>query len=158
MRTSRSAEFTVVMAVSEPICGWIRSVAPRQRHVARLTDMSRSAGSISGFVATIVMIVTLGACGVPQALRPSLRDAPTHERYAAALSEFGLDRVALGQDWLAAASLALTQPLVASTPFAEKGHLPAERPTAVGYRFELERGRRFAIDVAYETSQPGRLF
>lgn len=120
--------------------------------------MSRAAESIAGFVATMVMIVTLGACGVPQALRPSLKDAPTHERYTAALSEFGLDRVALGQDWLAAASLALSQPLVASTPFAEKGHLPPERPTAVGYRFELARGRRFAIDVAYETSQPGRLF
>jgi murein DD-endopeptidase MepM/ murein hydrolase activator NlpD len=104
------------------------------------------------------VVGALGACGIPEGLRPSLKDAPTHERYTAALSEFGLDQVALGQDWLAAASLALTQPLVASTPFAEKGYLPPERPTAVGYRLELARGRRFAIDVVYDTPEPGRLF
>ena len=120
--------------------------------------MFRVERPVAAFVATLGVVATFGACGLPPAIRPSLKDAPTHERYTAALSEFGLDRVALGQDWLAAASLALTQPLAASSPFAEKGHLPPERPTAVGYRFELARGRRFAIDVAYETSQPGRLF
>lgn len=120
--------------------------------------MLPAARSIVGSAATIGLAVSLCACGVPQALRPSLRDAPTHERYTAALSEFGLDRVALGQDWLAAASLALTQPLIAGTPFAEKGHLPPERPTAVGYRLDLARGRRFAIEVVYDTPEPGRLF
>ena len=113
---------------------------------------------IAASLAALSVTATLGACGVPEALRPSLKDAPTHERYTAALSEFGLDNVALGQDWLAAASLALTQPLLASTPFAEKGHLTPERPTAVGYRLELARGRRFAIEVEYETPEPGRLF
>ena len=92
------------------------------------------------------------------ALRPSLKDAPTHERYAAALSEFGLDPRCPWAGLAGSRVAGLTQPLAASTPFAEKGHLPPERPTAVGYRFELARGRRFAIDVAYETSQPGRLF
>ena len=77
--------------------------------------MLRARQSIVASVATL----GIAACGVPGVLRPSLKDAPTHERYTAALSEFGLDQVALGQDWLAAASLALTQPLVASTPFAE---------------------------------------
>ena len=120
--------------------------------------MFRACRSIAASVATLGVVAMLGACGLPPALRPSLKDAPTHERYTAALSEFGLDRVALGQDWLAAASSALTQPLVASSPFAEKGHLPPERPTAVGYRLELARGRRFAIEVVYETPEPGRLF
>lgn len=61
--------------------------------------------------------VTAGACGVPEALRPSLQDAPTHERYTAALSEFGLHNVALGQDWLSEAQRALTSPLPAPAPF-----------------------------------------
>ena len=77
----------------------------------------------------------------------------TRRRYP----EFGLDRVALGQDWLAAASLALTQPLAASTPFAEKGYLRpnGRRPWATGSSW------RAAVDLpstSHETSQPGRLF
>jgi hypothetical protein len=87
-----------------------------------------------------------------------LQDAPTHERYTAALSEFGLVNVALGQDWLAAAERALTSPLSTSAPFAETGHLTPERPVAVGYRLELVRGRRLAVDVSYDTPEPGRLF
>jgi murein DD-endopeptidase MepM/ murein hydrolase activator NlpD len=104
------------------------------------------------------LALALAGCSAPPPPRPSLQDAPTHERYTAALSEFGLDRVALGQDWLAAAAQALSQPLVAATPFAEEGHLSPERPTAVGYRLDLTRGRRLAIDVAYTTPEPGRLF
>lgn len=102
--------------------------------------------------------VALAACSTPAPPRPSLQDAPTHERYTAALSEFGLDRVALGQDWLAAAAAAIAQPVPANTPFAEKGHLSAERPVAVGYSIELTRGRRFSIELQYDTPEPGRLF
>jgi murein DD-endopeptidase MepM/ murein hydrolase activator NlpD len=105
-----------------------------------------------------VLAVALPACNPATVLRPSLKDAATHERYSAALSDFGLDNVALGRDWLTAASQALSQPLVASTPFAEEGHLPPERPTAVGYRLELTRGRKFAIEITYDTPEPGRLF
>jgi murein DD-endopeptidase MepM/ murein hydrolase activator NlpD len=110
------------------------------------------------WIVCAAIVLTTVACGTPLAPRPSLKDAPTHERYTAALSEFGLDNVALGRDWLAAASLALTQPIAASTPFAETGHLTAERPIAVGYRIDLARGRRLAIDVVFDTPEPGRLF
>lgn len=112
---------------------------------------------LTAVVSAAVAAVSI-ACGAAQQTRRSLEDAPTHERYTAALSAFGLDQVALGRDWLAAAEAALTKPLVATGSFAEEGFLPPERPTAVGYRIELTRGRRLAIDIAYDTPEPGRLF
>ena len=120
--------------------------------------MFRQVMRVTAQVACVGAAMAMVACSAPPPPRPSLQDAPTHERYTAALSEFGLDRVALGQDWLAAAALALSQPLATTTPFAEEGHLSPERPTAVGYRIDLTRGRRLAIDVAYTTPEPGRLF
>jgi murein DD-endopeptidase MepM/ murein hydrolase activator NlpD len=114
------------------------------------------------FLHKLTLFVALGvavaACGVPEALRPSLKDAPTHERYTDALSEFGLDTVALGQDWLSEAQRALTSPLAAPAPFIESGVFPADRPTAVGYRLDLTRGRKLAIDLSFESNEPGRLF
>ena len=82
----------------------------------------------------------LNSTGYPPP-RPALQDAPTHERYTAALSEFGLDKTALGQDWLAAASQALANPIPTSLPFRESGYLPPADPSAIGYAFELRRGR-----------------
>jgi murein DD-endopeptidase MepM/ murein hydrolase activator NlpD len=103
-------------------------------------------------------VVAACACSAPEPPRPSLQDAPTHLRYTAALSEFGLDKVALGQDWLAEAERALTSPIEAKTPFVESGVFPADRPTAVGYKLDLVRGRRLAIDLTFESNEPGRLF
>jgi murein DD-endopeptidase MepM/ murein hydrolase activator NlpD len=98
------------------------------------------------------------ACRQPDAPRPALQDAPTHERYTAALSEFGLDKTAIGQDWLAAANKALANPIPTSLPFRESGYLAPSDPSAIGYAFELRRGRRLVIDVAFETATPARLY
>ncbi len=106
----------------------------------------------------VALIVSVSACSDPAPPRPSLQDAPTHERYTAALSEFGLDKVALGQDWLAEATRALTTPHVATIPFKESGFFPGDRPTAVGYQLDLVRGRKLSIDLTFESNEPGRLF
>jgi murein DD-endopeptidase MepM/ murein hydrolase activator NlpD len=106
----------------------------------------------------VAAIATSACAAAPEAPRPSLQDTPTHERYAAALTEFGLDRVALGRDWLHAAQRALAQPRSATMPFAETGYLAADRPSAVAFRLDLVRGRRLAIDVQFESAEPSRLF
>jgi len=113
---------------------------------------------LRNFTLSAALAVAVGGCGVPAALRPSLQDAPTHERYTAALSEFGLHNVALGKDWLSEAQRALASPLPVPAPFVESGVFPADRPTAVGYRIELVGGRRLAIDLSFESNEPGRLF
>lgn len=108
-------------------------------------------------VLTAAAVVAVG-CGQPEPPRPSLQDAPTHERYTSALSEFGLDKVALGQDWLSEATRALSEPLTITSPYVESGFFPGDRPTAVGYQLELVRGRRLSIDLTFESAEAGRLF
>ncbi len=107
---------------------------------------------------SIAIALLAAACSPPELPRPALTEAPTHARYTAALSEFGLDKTALGQDWLRAADAALVEPVPASLPFRETGYLPADEPAAVGYRFDLDRGRRLVVDVALETTEPTRLY
>ena len=106
----------------------------------------------------LLLVIGAASCGMPAPLRPSLQDAPTHDRYTRALEEFGLDKVALGRDWLAAAARALEQPRPAPLPFSETGYFPPERPDAAAYRLELRRGRKLVIDVKFESMEPARLF
>jgi len=106
----------------------------------------------------VPVLVLAAACSQPEPPRPALTEAPTHERYTAALAEFGLDRTALGQDWLRAADAAVADPIPAALPFRETGYLPPDQPTAVGYRFDLDRGRRLVVDVTFEATEPTRLY
>ena len=100
------------------------------------------------------------ACGgsSPVVLTRPLGDAATHDAYAEALRDAGLDGAALGRDWLAAAARALEAPVAVSMPFAERGYLPADQPAAVAFRFDVRRGRRLVVDIGFESSQPARLF
>lgn len=103
-------------------------------------------------------LLSASACANPPLIRPSLKDAPTHERYAEALEDFGLDSVALGRDWLAAAAQALAAPRPATLPFTETGYLASDKPAAVAYRLELRKGRRLAVEATFESSEPSRFF
>ena len=109
-------------------------------------------------LAIVLPIILSGGCSNPPLIRPSLKDAPTHERYSRALEEFGLDNVALGRDWLAAAARALAEPRPATLPFEETGHIAADKPVAVAYRLDLRKGRRLSVAVTFESSQPSRFF
>jgi murein DD-endopeptidase MepM/ murein hydrolase activator NlpD len=104
-----------------------------------------------------VGVIGLAGC-TPEPPRPSLTEAPTHERYTAALSEFGLDKTALGQDWLRAARVALESPIATTLPFREEGYLPPASPSAVAYRFELRRGRRLVVDVTFDAAAASRVY
>ena len=107
----------------------------------------------------LTLLVALAACrSAPTPGGPDAVDAPTHEEYADALADFGLDEVALGRDWLAAAARALEQPIAVTLPFTETGHLSAQRAAAVAYRFDVRRGRRLAIDVTFDADPAGTLF
>ena len=113
------------------------------------------------FLLVPVLLVALlaGACGDAAApIRRSLSADTTHAEYAKALAELGFDQVALGRDWLTAASRAIEQPVLVTLPFSETGYLAPEEPAAVAYRFDLERGRRLSIDVAFDSAAPARLF
>jgi murein DD-endopeptidase MepM/ murein hydrolase activator NlpD len=105
-------------------------------------------------------VVSLAAaCGGAADGEPrSLPREATHAGYTETLVELGLDQVAYGRDWLAAAARALERPVPVTLPFAEHGYLAADVPGAVGFRFDLDRGRRLVIDITWESTDGGRLF
>lgn len=73
-----------------------------------------------------------------------------HERYEYGLRAAGLDETALGRDWLAAADLALAEPVTISPPYNEVSYMDAAEAGAVGYKMSLVRGQkltaRFELD------------
>ena len=70
-----------------------------------------------------------------------------HEAYAARISEAGLDQTTMGRSWLDAASRSLARPVVISTPYSENGYFAAERPNAVGLRFNGKMGEKLLISL-----------
>ena len=114
-----------------------------------------------GAVLLPVVLLAASGCSGPEPLpRPSFIEAEDHAHYAAALGEFGLDKAALGQDWLRAADRALAEPVDITLPFHETGYLSPATPGALGYRFELRRGRTLHVNVDFDGDRDGtaRLF
>ena len=110
-------------------------------------------------VATLTLTAVIGGCrDTHEGTRREMIDAPTHDDYARALADFGLDRVALGRDWLTAAARALEHPVAVMLPFSEAGYLAADEPAAMAFRFDVRRGRRLVIDIAFDAAPAGRLF
>lgn len=80
-----------------------------------------------------------------------------HEQYVEALRSASLDQTALGRDWLLAGEAALANAVTVPLPFRETGYFPAEA-AAVAYQFEVQRGRRLAVDVSFDSLDGGQLF
>ena len=80
-----------------------------------------------------------------------------HERYTTSLRGANLHETAMGRDWLQAGDAALATALAVPMPFRESGYFPLE-PSAVAYRFDLQRGRRLTVDVAFESLPAGSVF
>ncbi|HEX4914430.1 MAG TPA: M23 family metallopeptidase [Vicinamibacterales bacterium] len=109
-------------------------------------------------VTCLSLAVSLAGCS-GSALLPRLTLVPSpHERYADALRGNDLSNTALGRDWLKAATAAMAQPLTVTLPMREAGYFAADRPSAVAYRFELQRGRRLSIEIIFESVATAQLF
>lgn len=110
------------------------------------------------WIATISLIPMLTACSGGGVLsRLTLAPSP-HERYAEALRDTALDNTALARDWLTAAETALSKPLIVTLPMRESGYFAADTPTATAYQFELQRGRRFSVEVTFDSVETAQLF
>jgi murein DD-endopeptidase MepM/ murein hydrolase activator NlpD len=104
------------------------------------------------------VLLLISACSPQDMVRRAFPPSFPHDEYAESLRKAGLDRTALGRDWLVAADRAVRTPLRIALPLRETGYLAPEEPSSVGYRFDLRRGQRLQVDVALESSEPGRLF
>lgn len=86
------------------------------------------------------------------------RGETPHERYEELLDRSGFADAALARDWTSAAREAVIHPVAASVPMTESGWLPAESPTALGYRVEMERGQRLTVEVELEGADDTQVF
>lgn len=109
-------------------------------------------------VLAVVWLAAVSGCAANGPLGGLLRTPSPYETYAETLQTSGLDATALGRDWLQAGTLALGNPARATLPFSETGYFAPESPSATAYRMELSRGRRLVVEVAFDSSEPARLF
>lgn len=104
--------------------------------------------------AALLLAVVLDApARLSRLWRPS-----AHERYANGLRRAGLADTALGRSWLEAAARALREPAPVALPARETGYLPADDPSAVGWRVEVRRGQRLEAEVVLEGAAQPQVF
>ncbi|MYH52306.1 MAG: M23 family metallopeptidase [Gemmatimonadetes bacterium] len=106
----------------------------------------------------VALPVLLGACEQAEILQDRFRDLTPHETYQAQLADAGLAETALGKDWTLAGESALEDATTIALPFQETGHITPERPSAVGYRITIPRGRKLTFEVSLDSSEDTRLF
>jgi murein DD-endopeptidase MepM/ murein hydrolase activator NlpD len=107
---------------------------------------------------TATLLALTAACG-PGALRERLRPATSpRESYERALADAGLDRSALGRDWVAVGRAALATPARAALPLREDGFLPAGEPAALAWAVRPRRGERLTVRVSAQGDSGTRLF
>jgi murein DD-endopeptidase MepM/ murein hydrolase activator NlpD len=107
----------------------------------------------------LLLAVLFGlSCGVEERIGDLLHPDSPYQEYLGRLRESGLDRTALGRDWVRAGETALRSAAVARTPFLETGYFPAHTPGAVAWRLTLRRGRTLAIELRFEAGEPARVF
>lgn len=124
------------------------------------TDRPRRRPAVSTLTAMVALALALISLFVstfagdwgrpPDRVREFFRDPTPHEAYLMGLSASGLASSALGQDWIAAARVALERPLPTELPYQEEGFFPEEDPLALSYRFSLRRGQRLTVRVELE--------
>lgn len=81
-----------------------------------------------------------------------------HESYADGLRSAGLEKTAMGRQWLTVAEKSLNQPLTISLPYQEKGYFAADRPAAAGYRFTAKRGDKLSIKLTAIPAAGAKVF
>jgi len=106
-------------------------------------------------LAVLVLVALLQACGSGE---EAPNDLSPRQAYEASLREAGLWGTAQTQTWVRAGSEALTRPAAVALPFEETGVLTLDRPTAMGYRIHLRRGRRLRARITLSYDMDTRLF
>ena len=109
-----------------------------------MTNLRRLRGSVPGsrFPVPALLFLAVGCRDIPIFEPPPPPSA--HQRYADGLAKAGLEKTALGHDWLAAAQSSIRQPLTVSLPFRETGYFAATEAHAVGYAISLRDGQKLS--------------
>ncbi|RAK03160.1 SH3 domain-containing protein [Larkinella arboricola] len=112
------------------------------------------------FLNRLLFILLAGVLSACTSVGPTklFRPASPHEQYAKSLRDARLERTALGTDWLNTADRALKDSVMINAPYRESGYFAANRPFALGYRLNGQRGDKFIVKVDVEGQEPVQLF
>jgi murein DD-endopeptidase MepM/ murein hydrolase activator NlpD/SH3-like domain-containing protein len=88
---------------------------------------------------------------------PFGRKSP-HEHYSDKIKNAGLDKTALGKQWLSAAEKSLTSPLTVNLPYSETGYFPANEAGSVGITFKGRRGEKLSIKLSTKPTKGFAVF
>lgn len=78
-----------------------------------------------------------------------------HEEYEKKIKDAGLKETALGEAWLRAAAITLSNPLDVTLPYSETGYFADDRANGIGLRFKAKRGQKLRISL---TKKPAANF
>lgn len=105
----------------------------------------------------LLLLLAMSGCN-EEAVREFLGHYTPHERYERALLDAGLDRTALGRDWLAAGDAALDRAISVLPPYHEEAYLDPREVSATAYRLSLRRGQRLEVTFESEPDSSYRVF
>jgi peptidoglycan LD-endopeptidase LytH len=95
-------------------------------------------------ICLILTVLALHACRTGTGL---FGKKTPHQQYADKLADAGLKETALGRAWFDAADKTLSTPVSITIPYKETGYFAADKPRAVGLRFQAKRGEKLNITV-----------
>ncbi len=110
------------------------------------------------FLFFVFFALYLTGCGSRETLRGVFKNETPYEQYASSLQSAKLHHSALGQDWVTAGQTALQNPTPVTLPFKETGYLPADKPRALGYTVQAQRGERVLVQLEVKSRQGMQVF
>ncbi|PST82727.1 peptidase M23 [Pedobacter yulinensis] len=106
--------------------------------------------------ALLLLTLILNGC---KSRMPGLFSARSpHDQYRGMLINAGLDRTAMGAQWLSTAEKSLAAPIAVRVPFRESGYFPADRVVAASYRFSVSQGQKLTISIDSKAASPFRIY
>jgi len=98
------------------------------------------------YLPTILFLVSiLYSCSSPG---PGILGKKTpHQEYEKKIKDAGLKETALGEAWIRAAAITLSNPLDISLPYSETGYFSDDRANGIGLRFKAKRGQKLKITL-----------
>ncbi len=112
----------------------------------------------ANFVLLAAISTLFSFCSQPRVLKEVFKKQTPHEAYISKLEKAGILKTEAGQKWVSVSQEVLQNAVAIKVPFKETGYFPAEKPTAVAYKFEAREGEKFNINLQYTNPPSFRLF
>jgi murein DD-endopeptidase MepM/ murein hydrolase activator NlpD len=102
-------------------------------------------------VVLLLVLLTSGCDQISRLQKAIVAESP-YDAYVRSLRKAGIDRTPLGIQWIAAGRRALSDAPTIELPHRAAETIHADVPSAIAYRFQLQRGRVYRLDIHPATS------